>query len=315
MSMEKVIRAIKNYNTIIIHRHVRPDPDAYGSQAGLRELIKESFPDKQVFLVGEPDPSLEFLASMDQVDDSVYENALVIVCDTANAARICDQRYNLGAELIKIDHHPNLDHYGDVMWVDTDASSTSEMIFDLYQYGKEHGFELNDEAARLLYAGIVGDTGRFLFPSTSKKTFQHAAELVTYNFDRTSLYDGIYSIKDNIARLRGFILQNFTLMPSGRCTVKLTQDILKKFHVSPAESGQLIGVLGDIEGIKAWAFYIEEPDQIRVRLRSKGPVINGIAARYNGGGHPMAAGASVENWEDTDRVTLDLEEACTQFTP
>ncbi|MGP4108318.1 DHH family phosphoesterase [Virgibacillus sp. L01] len=313
MSLEKIIQSIKEYETIIIHRHVRPDPDAYGSQAGLKELILQAFPEKAVYIVGEEEPSLNFLIRMDQISDETYKDALVIVCDTANAARICDQRYELGSMLIKIDHHPNVDEYGDIMWVDTTSSSTSEMIYDLFLNGKNEGLELNDQAARLLYAGIIGDTGRFLFPSTSKKTFQHAAELVTYNFDRSSLYDGIYSIKDNIARLRGYILQHFQLASSGMSTIKLTREILDEFQVDPSDSGQLVGVLGDIEGIKAWAFFIEETDLIRVRLRSKGPVINEIAGKYNGGGHPMAAGASVSSWDETENVIQDLEEACLAY--
>lgn len=313
MSMDKLITAIKEFDTIIIHRHVRPDPDAYGSQAGLKELITQSFPEKKVFIVGQEDPSLDFLAKMDHIDDEQYDNSLVIVCDTANVARICDQRYKLGSKLIKIDHHPNVDQYGDLIWVDTTASSTSEMIYDLFLYGEMEGLQLSDEAARLIYAGIVGDTGRFLFPSSTKKTFQHAAELVTYNFDRSKLYDGIYSMKDNIARLRGYILQHFKLSSSGMSTVKLTKDTLDKFGVSPLDSGQLVGVLGDIEGIKAWAFFIEEENLIRVRLRSKGPVVNEIAATYGGGGHPMAAGASVQTWEDTENVTKGLQEACLAY--
>ncbi|GAA0600912.1 bifunctional oligoribonuclease/PAP phosphatase NrnA [Virgibacillus siamensis] len=314
MITDNIISAIKKYDTIIIHRHVRPDPDAYGSQAGLKEIINASFPNKQVFAVGEEEPSLNFLAKMDNVQDKMYQHALVIVCDTANAARIADQRYDRGAELIKIDHHPNVDQYGDTVWVDTAVSSTCELIYDLYLDAKDHGFRLNAKAAMLLYAGIVGDTGRFLFPSTSKKTFQHAAELVTYNFDRSRLYEGIYNIQDNIARLRGYILQHFKLAESGMSSVRLTRQELKEFHVSPADSGQLIGVLGDIEGIKAWVFFIEEDDQIRVRLRSKGPVVNDIAAKYNGGGHPMAAGASVNTWEEADMVVDDLEKICVTYS-
>ncbi|SFB24965.1 phosphoesterase RecJ domain-containing protein [Lentibacillus halodurans] len=313
MCIPSIIQAIKTYETIIIHRHVRPDPDAYGSQAGLKEMIAESFPDKNVYIVGEEDPSLDFLAKMDEIADHTYQNALVIVCDTANAARISDERYSLGDKLIKIDHHPNVDVYGDLMWVDTTASSTSEMIYDFYQSAKNEGFTFNNDAARLIYAGIVGDTGRFLFPSTTKKTLQHAAELVTYDFDRPSLHDGIYNIKDNIARLRGYILQHFKLSESGLSSVKLTKATLNEYGVSPMDSGQLVGVLGDIEKIKAWVFFIEEDDLIRVRLRSKGPVVNEIATKYDGGGHPMAAGASVSTWEETEKVIKDLEQSCKEY--
>ncbi|GGB27559.1 bifunctional oligoribonuclease/PAP phosphatase NrnA [Virgibacillus dakarensis] len=313
MTFDKIIQAINDHNTIIIHRHVRPDPDAYGSQVGLCELIKQTYPDKHVYVVGEEDPSLRFLARMDTIDDSVYHGALVIVCDTANTERIDNERYKKGELLIKIDHHPNVDPYGDVMWVDTGASSTSEIVYDFYLYAKEKGYQLNDEAARLLYGGIVGDTGRFLFPSATKKTFQYAAELVTYNFDRTALYDGIYRIDDNVARLKGYILQNFTLTPSGMSTIKLSKELLNEYHMKPIETSQIVGVLGDIAGIKAWVIFIEEDDLIRVRLRSKGPIVNTIAAKYDGGGHPMAAGASVAKWEDTEQVIQDLDEACRNY--
>lgn len=305
---------IKKYETIIIHRHVRPDPDAYGSQVGLKEMIKQSFPEKNVYAVGEQEESLSFLAYMDEVSDDQYKDALVIVCDTANTDRICDQRYKLGHKTIKIDHHPNNDPYGDLLWVDTSASSTSEMIFTLYEQGKEAGLQMTDRAAFLIYAGVVGDTGRFLFPSTTKRTFQIAAELVAYNFDRSALYNNLYNNEVNIARLRGFVLQNFTLSKAGVSTVKLPNDLMKQYHVDAKEAGQLVSALGDIEGLKAWAFFIEEDDGlIRVRIRSKGPVINEIAAKYNGGGHPLASGATIHAWEEVELLAQDLEEACKNY--
>ncbi|MGF7014359.1 DHH family phosphoesterase [Ornithinibacillus bavariensis] len=311
MSIDAIHSTIQDYNTIIIHRHVRPDPDALGAQAGLAELIKATYPQKKVYLAGENDPALTFLVEMDSIDDSLFENALVIICDTANTGRIDDERYIKGDKIIKIDHHPNVDPYGDISWVDTTASSTSEMIYEFYV--KASGMKMTTEAARLLFGGIVGDTGRFLFPSTTKRTLQIAAELVTYDFDRNALYDGIYNIKDNIARLRGYILQNFTLNENGLSVIKLTSDILAQFQVSVMETGQLVGTLGDIEGIVAWVFFIEEADQIRVRLRSKGPVINEVAAKYNGGGHPLASGASVYSWEEAESVVNDLEQVVRDF--
>lgn len=313
MPKQQIIEAIKSYSTIIIHRHVRPDPDALGSQGGVQELIKASFPDKQVYVVGEVDPSLAFLLEMDEIADDMYKEALIITCDTANTDRISDTRYHLGQKLIKIDHHPNTDPYGDISWIDTEASSTSEMIYELFLHGKDEGLQLNDKAAASLYAGIVGDTGRFLFPSTTKKTFQYAADLVAYQFDRTALYDGIYNVKQNIARLRGYVLQRYELSENGLSTIKLTQDVLASFQVDPVETGQLVGILGEVEGIKAWVFFIEEEDLIRVRLRSKGPVINKIAANYNGGGHPMASGATVYSWEEAEQVVQDLEEVCRAY--
>ncbi|KIY22132.1 MULTISPECIES: DHH family phosphoesterase [Mesobacillus] len=307
---EKIFEAIENYQTIIIHRHVRPDPDAYGSQGGLAEILKTSYPEKNIYTVGAEEPSLHYLRRLDSVQDEIFKGALVIVCDTANAERICDERYRLGEQLVKMDHHPNEDPYGDLQWVDTSASSTSEMIYEFFLTFKNRGLRMSDEAARLLYAGIVGDTGRFLYPSTTNKTFAYAGELIHYNFSRTELYDRMYELPPNVVKLNGYILQNFELLENGAAKVEMKQELLNKYAVKPSEASLLVSELGNVAGIKAWVFFIEEEDQIRVRLRSKGPVINTIARKYHGGGHPLAAGASIYSWDEVDRVLEDLIEAC-----
>ncbi|MFC7061540.1 DHH family phosphoesterase [Halobacillus seohaensis] len=314
MILQQIADSIKEFETIIIHRHVRPDPDAYGSQVGLSEIIRHSFPHKKVYVTGEEEPSLNFLATMDNVSDAQFEEALVIICDTANQARIDDQRYSIGKKIIKIDHHPIVDEYGDISWVDTTASSTSEMIFQLYKYFRHDGFSLNDRGALLLYGGIVGDTGRFLFPSTTQETLEAAAELVTYDFDRSKLYNQMYSTPMKVAKLKGYVLQHFTVNPEGFSTVELPKHILEEHQVTPSETSALVGLLGDVEGLLAWAFFVEEDNNIRVRLRSKGPVVNKIAENHNGGGHPMAAGATADTWEETYEIANELKEACVQFS-
>jgi len=313
MTKQQIIDEIKSYETIIIHRHVRPDPDALGSQCGLKAMIEYTFPHKKVYVVGEEEPSLRFFAQMDTITDDVYEGALVIVCDTANTERISDKRYTKGDLLIKIDHHPNNEPYGDIVWVDTHASSTSEMIYELFEAGKLNGLQINDSFARFIYGGIVGDTGRFLFPSTTNKTFHYAAELIKFDFNRQELYDGLYKIDLPIARLRGYVLQHFSIDESGACSIRLTEETLAEYGVTSTDTGKLVGTIGDVESVKAWVFFIEEADIIRVRLRSKGPVINALAAKYNGGGHPLASGASVHSWEEADQLTEDLIEICQTY--
>ena len=312
--IEQILTAIKQYETIIVHRHIRPDPDAYGSQGGLTAILKESFPDKKIFAVGQEEPTLNFLRRLDVIDDEVYKGALVIVCDTANQERIDDHRYTLGDKLIKIDHHPNMEPYGDLLWVDTTASSCSEMIYEFYLNGKESGLKMNDEAARLLFAGIVGDTGRFLFPSSTEKTFVYAGELIHYNFSRTELFDRMYELDPKIIKLQGYILQNFALQPNGVASVKITKNLLKEYDARPAEASLLVGSLGEVKGIKAWVFFIEEDNQIRVRLRSKGPVINVVARKFNGGGHPLASGATIYSWDEVEQVVNELGKVCEAYS-
>ncbi|MEK3852866.1 DHH family phosphoesterase [Cytobacillus sp. FSL H8-0458] len=307
---QKILDEIIKYETIIIHRHVRPDPDAYGSQGGLAEILKASFPEKSIFTVGQEEETLHYMRRLDEVSDDTYKGALVIVCDTANAERICDDRYGTGSKLIKIDHHPNMDPYGDLMWVDTDASSTSEMIYEFYLFGKEQGLKMSDEAARLLFAGIVGDTGRFLYPSTTEKTFAYAGELIHYNFSRPELFDKMYELDANIVKLKGYVLQNFEMRSSGAAVMILKKELLEEFQAAPSKASLLVSTLGDVKGIKAWVFFIEESDQIRVRFRSKGPIINEIARKYKGGGHPLAAGASIYSWNEMESVVSDLEAVC-----
>ncbi|MFD2446323.1 bifunctional oligoribonuclease/PAP phosphatase NrnA [Bacillus sp. CGMCC 1.16607] len=307
---EQILEAIRQYETIIVHRHVRPDPDAYGSQCGLVEILKTSFPNKNIYAVGKEDKSLHYMSRLDEISDEMFQGALIIVCDTANEERICDNRYKLGDKLIKIDHHPNEDPYGDLLWVDTAASSVSEMIYEFYLFGSDKGLKMTDEAARLLFAGIVGDTGRFLFPSTAEKTFKYAGELIHYNFSRPELFDRMYELDSNVVKLNGYILQNFKVRPSGAASMVLSKEILNRFEVEPSEASLLVGTLGNVKGILAWVFFIEEEDQIRVRLRSKGPVINGIARNYKGGGHPLAAGASIYQWEQAEDVLKEMDEVC-----
>ncbi|OES44149.1 DHH family phosphoesterase [Domibacillus iocasae] len=303
---QHIIDKIKQYDTIILHRHVRPDPDAYGSQGGLAEIIKATFPEKTVYTVGEEEPTLYFMRRLDQIEDSVYENALVIVCDTANQARICDQRYKLGKEIIKIDHHPNEDPYGDLLWVDVDAAACSQMIYELYKTS-EGQLKMSDAAARLLYAGIVSDTGRFLYSSTTIDTMQYAGELMQYTFDRQELFNNMYEKDAHVLKLEGYILQHFDIDDSGVAEVRLTKELLQKFQATQAETSLLVSILGSVKGIRSWVFFIEEEDQIRVRFRSKGPVINGLAMKYGGGGHPLAAGASIYSWKEADQVLADLK--------
>lgn len=308
----QIIDTIEKYDKIIIHRHVRPDPDAYGSQVGLKELILANYPEKQVFAAGVHDEQLTYLASQDQIEPSDYEGALVIVTDTGNTERIdAASCYQEAACLCKIDHHPNVDPYGDIRWVDTEASSTSEMIYLLFEAGRDYyDWKMSDACARLLFAGIVGDTGRFIFPSATVRTFEIASALSRYGFDRTKLYADMYEEDRRLLHLKGYIYQNFTMDEHGTAYIKINKSLLQEYGVTAKETSQLVGVLGDVKGICAWVIFVEEEDQIRVRLRSKGPIINQLAAQYNGGGHPLASGASIYKWEEADEIIRKLRDLC-----
>ena len=304
-AFKTILAKIKAYDTIIIHRHMKPDPDALGSQVGLKEMITSNFPQKTVKVTGYNEPSLSWLAQMDDVSDKDYEGALVIVVDTANRPRIDDQRYLNGNFLIKIDHHPDEDHYGDLSYVDTKASSASEIITD---FALQNQLKLSDQAARLLYAGILGDTGRFLYPATTSKTFIIASELLKYDFDFAALARQMDSFPYKIAKLQAYVFENLEIDKNDAARIILSQKILKKFNLTDAETSAIVSSPGKIDTVQVWAIFVEQADgHYRVRLRSKSTVINEVAKRHAGGGHPLASGANSYSLTENEDIYQELK--------
>ncbi len=153
----------------------------------------------------------------------------------------------------------------------------------------------------------------FNFQVQLRKTFKIAAELITYDFDRNQIFNGMYEMEQKLLNLQGYIYQNFEMDEHGAAYIKLTKELLTDFEAVPSEASLLVGSLGSVKGICAWVVFIEEGEQIRVRLRSKGPVINTLAKEFNGGGHPLASGATAYSWEEADRVINRLQAICQTY--
>ncbi|HAP6410801.1 TPA: bifunctional oligoribonuclease/PAP phosphatase NrnA [Enterococcus faecium] len=310
---QEIVDTIKKYDKIIIHRHLRPDPDALGSQVGLAELLRESFPEKEIRQVGETIEGLRFLAEMQEVEDVFYQGALVIVTDTANSPRISDQRYQLAEKLIKIDHHPNDDPYGDLVWVNTKASSCSEMIAEFALMFPE-SLKMNVKAARLLYAGIVGDTGRFLYPSTTSRTLEIASILRNYPFDASALNREIEQMPMKVAKLSGYLYQNIQVDENGAGRIILPQEILDKYGIDDSETASIVSLPGVIDEVLASGIFVQQPSgYYRVRLRSKGPIINELAKRHHGGGHPLASGANAKDLAEVEEIYKEIQDICQSY--
>lgn len=310
---EEILATIKAFDRIIIHRHQRPDPDALGSQVGLAEILRASFPKKVIYQVGGPVEGLDYLALMQTIPDDLYKGALVIVTDTANAPRVSDQRYDQGAKLIKIDHHPNDEPYGELVWVNTKASSCSEMIVSFWQMFQNE-LTMTQEAARLLYAGIVGDTGRFLYPATTATTLRLAAELLDYGFDAPKINRQLDQVSRSVARLSGYVYENIEIDEIGAGKVILSQELQQRFGVVDSETSAVVSLPGKIDEVLAWAIFVEQPEgYYRVRMRSKGPVINEIAKRHHGGGHPLASGANAKDLEEVAMIYQEIQAAIKEF--
>ncbi|MDR0298518.1 MAG: bifunctional oligoribonuclease/PAP phosphatase NrnA [Streptococcaceae bacterium] len=304
-TFNEILLKIAEYDNIIILRHQNPDPDAIGSQCGLREILRANFPEKQICSLGYDEPTLAYLTKMDEFSGDVSD-ALIIVCDTANRPRIDGKFWSNADCVIKIDHHPNDDSYGDLIYVDDSASSVSEIITD---FALKTNLEIPAEAARLLYAGIIGDTGRFLYPSTSPKTLSLAAKLAEKDFDRALLGRMMTSFDMKVARLQGYVYENLVISANGAACVTLTQELLKSMNLKDSETAGIVGVPGNIRDIKSWAVFVEQPDgHYRVRMRSKTIPINEIARRHDGGGHKLASGANAYSYQELEEIWQELQE-------
>ncbi|RLK63256.1 bifunctional oligoribonuclease/PAP phosphatase NrnA [Atopobacter sp. AH10] len=308
-----IFQAIESYNTIIIHRHVRPDPDALGSQGALASVIRATYKDKAVYTVGEGTADLPFMqVESDDISEGHYQQALVIVCDSANQERIDDQRYLLAEKIIKIDHHPNTDPYGDISWVDPSMSSASEMVAKWCK-DFEDQLIIPQKAAQQLYYGIIGDTGRFLYDATSDHTFEMAAYLKRKGADPASAGRDLDQISPEVAQLLAYVLEEAKISPNGLAYVTLTESLLRRFKVSEADSSQIVPYLGKISTVKAWIVFVQQKDgSTRCRMRSKGVVINDIASQFRGGGHPLASGAKVLNDEEKRAIIKAVDKKLAQ---
>jgi phosphoesterase RecJ-like protein len=305
---EEILEKIKKYQKIIIHRHQRPDPDAIGSQTGLAEILKVSFPTKEIFMVGKKIPGFAWIGEMDEIDNEVFDDALVIVTDTANAPRIDDRRFDQGDMLIKIDHHPNDEPYGDIMLVKTEASSCSEIIYDFYHHFKDE-LTLPQTAAHALLAGIIGDTGRYLYPATTAHTMKVAAALMELGADNSKIGQQENEMPLPVARLSAYVYENLEIMSHGAAYLILTTEILDKFDLKDSGTSGIVPLPGQISDVVSWAIFVQQDDKsYRVRLRSKGEPINEIAKLHDGGGHPLASGAKAKDDEEVKEIITQLDQ-------
>ena len=313
MCYKKIAKEIKKYNTIVIARHIGPDPDALGSSIGLKELILNNFPKKQVYVVGAPASRFRYLGNVDKLPEIEYNKYLLIVTDTPDTKRIDGVDYSKFAKVIKIDHHPFVEAFADIELIDDKASSASQLIIEL---AKKNNYKLNSDIASKLYLGVVADTNRFLYEYTSYKTLELVAWLIKKtNLNFTSLYDNLYtkSLKEIV--FSGYISLNMNITENGLAYIKLTDDILKKYEVDPSTAGNLIENYNNVDKIKVVAFCSEDKgnNYIKCSIRSKGPIINEIASHYNGGGHIYASGARPKTFAEADKMLEELDNLCQNF--
>lgn len=311
-TFDEIYEKIKEYPTIILHRHTSPDPDAIGSQAGLARSLREKFPDKKILCAGENDEGdLAWINTMDKVTKADYAGALVITTDTANTPRISNKLYKEGAFLIKIDHHPDVEPYADMSYVDPDAPAASQIVADFIN---AENLPMPAEVAYPLYAGIVGDTGRFMYPETSAHTFDVVAQLTRTGININEIARNISDVTFAQAKLQAAVLDYMTVDPCGAAYAVLMQKDLKKLGITDDQASVTVSTPGRIKDIKAWNVFVEKPDgTFRVHYRSKGPVINKLAEKHNGGGHALASGANAKDLDEVKQIFAEVVEVTKKY--
>lgn len=308
---KKIYKTIKQYNNIIIARHIGADPDALGSQLALRESIKAKFPNKNVYAVGNTSVKFDFFPKLDKVQE--LNDCLLIVVDTPDKKRVDVTGIDNFDCKIKIDHHPWLETYCDIEYIDDTSSSASELILKLIN---NTPLIMNDTIATLIYYGIVSDTNRFLF-SIYPETFELVSNLLKkYELDLQKIYTNLYNRPLNEVRLQGHIALNMKVTENGLAYIKLSNDDLNKYGVDVGSAGNMINSFNHIIDILVWVVVTEDVknDLIKINIRSRGPVINYIAEKYNGGGHKYASGAKVMTMDLADSLLKELDNACLEFT-
>ena len=306
---------IREYGTVIITRHQRPDGDAIGSSMGLCEILKASFPGKRIFLDNED--SSEYVAFLgepgERPADSDYENALVIVLDTGNTSRISGKRFGTGREIIKIDHHIIDRPFGDIVWVEEERSSVCEMIVDFYLTFSDR-LIMPVHAAECLYTGMVTDSGRFRFRGTTADTMRCAAVLLDAGADTEKIYSYLGSEDFDYLRFRASLLGRIKLTEHGVAYLHVSRALRNRHGISLEEASNTTSLMEHIRDSLIWIAFIENDDKsVRVRLRSRFVEVQQLAARYNGGGHACASGATVYSKSEENALIEEADRLLYEF--
>lgn len=310
---KKILDLIKKYNRIILARHVGADPDALGSTFALKEIIKENFPKKEVYVAGAPVSRFKFFGTHDKITDEMYENALLIALDIPDIKRLDGVDYYKFKESIKIDHHPEIDKYSDVEIIDVDASSTCELIAD---WCYDCNLKMPKHAAESIFMGIIADTNRFLFGANKPETYKIVLDLVEKEkVNPNELYEILYKRSMSEVRLEGFISLNMKTTKNGLGFVKITDKDLKDYGVDSASVGSIMNNYNFIHGLICWVVFTEDIKNgvIRTSARSRGVKINKLFEQYNGGGHVYACGAKLKSFSEADEIIDKLDQLCMEY--
>ena len=303
---KKILALIEKYDRIIIHRHKNPDGDALGSQIGLYHVLKDTYPEKEVYMVGDMTPRYVFMLTrpMDIIDDSLYSGALAIVLDTSAKSLISDDRYMLAEASARMDHHLFVEKICDEEITATSYESCAGLVAAM---AEATGLTVSPVAAKALYTGMITDSGRFRYDSTSSETFRVASFLMERKFSTADIYRNLYADELFFIQLRA----KFTLK------IQLKTPKVAFIYTDKEEADSLgadvftisrgmVNVMSEIRGVESWVNFTETDEGVLCEIRSNTHNINPIAVKYGGGGHQKASGATLKNRDEAMQLLSDL---------
>lgn len=312
---EHIIEHIEKYDSIVIFGHINPDGDCYGSQVGLREIIKILYPNKEVYITGSGCPRFfNILPRMDVVSDEVIANSLAILVDGNDLGRMEDNRIFNAKAWAKIDHHIDTGSFTEGPFVvNTNASSACEIITHMAMELKIH---ITKTGATALYLGLLTDSARFQFINDFALTFDATRYLCNHGADIKGINDDLAKTDERTLAAKGYILSHYKKSKGGIIYIVFSQRTLKRIKLSANAASNMINLIGNVDGFPVWCSFAEYEDgKVRFEVRSNGPVIQPCAARVGGGGHAHAAGATLKELtsEVVDNIIKDLENTISEW--
>lgn len=297
--MNNILNEIKNDKLIAIGGHVRPDGDCVGSCMALYHYLKLNLPvDARVDVFLEPIAErFHVIEDVNLVKQSLDKEELVydvfIALDSGSLDRLGDsiKYFETAKRTINIDHHISNTNYANTNHVIMDASSTCEVLFDLFEEDK-----INTTIAKALYLGIIHDTGVFKHSNTSRKTMDIAGRLIEKDIPFSKLIDETFYLKTHLQnQILGYCLMKSMLVLEGSIILSyLKKDEMEKYQVSSKDLDGVIDQLRITSGVEVAIFIYETDKDFKVSMRSNGLVdVRKIAEKFAGGGHIKAAGCSM----------------------
>lgn len=304
-----VLNAIRQYKKIAIFRHIHPDFDALGSAFGLKEFIHDNFMDKDIKVLGDNHDSFtpRLYPKSDLSQNSWFQEPfLAIILDTPNKRRVSDPRFYHAELTIKIDHHPFIEDIGDIEIIEPTSSSTAELLTDMLL---SFNMEIGKKCAKYLYSGIVGDSGRFEFNTTSSHTFEMAMSLISKGIDLNDIYRNMYLHDENDLQVIAHILTHYKSTKKGVAYYIMNRKDLEKFRITTSQAKDHVNLFHFVDGIKIWCAIAEDVKEncFRVSMRSENIDISKVASNYRGGGHKNASGAKLLALNELDDFINDLD--------